>query len=44
MLPSVLPLTRLIFRLTMWLPNLVAHSLGGQVGKPHCWFVPQSWV
>ncbi len=40
----MLPLSRLIFRLTMWLPNLAARSLRGQVGKPHSWFLPQSWV
>jgi hypothetical protein len=40
----MLPMPRLIFRLTMWLPNLLCRSLRAQVGKPHSWFLPQGWV
>jgi hypothetical protein len=40
----MLPLPRLIFRLSMWLPTLVCRSLRTQVGKPHSWFLPQGWV
>ncbi len=40
----MLPLPRLIFRLTMWLPNLICRSLRAQVGKPHAWFLPQGWI
>ncbi len=40
----MLPLSRLAFRLTFWLPNLAARALRAQVGKPHAWFLPQGWV
>ena len=40
----MLPLPRLIFRLTMWVPNLLCRSLRAQVGKPQDWFLPGGWV
>lgn len=40
----MLPLSRLIFRLSMWTPNLIARCLRAQIGKPQAWFLPQGWV
>jgi len=40
----MLPLPRLIFRLTMWIPNLLCRNLHSQAGKPYAWFLPQGWV
>ena len=40
----MLPLSRLVFRLTMWIPNMLCRSLRALVGKPQAWFLPQSWV
>ncbi len=40
----MLPLSRWIFRLTMWLPNLAARALRAEVGRPTAWFLPQGWI
>ena len=40
----MLPLSRLIFRLSMWTPTLICRNLRTQLGKPQAWFLPQGWV